>query len=196
MWTVRWRSLWWAESSFAPFFHFSYWKCTLWAFKKSCNYWVSPNKLSLKATIIIRSLTPSQSGSVGSAFIRQMEHGCSRPQASGYKVGLYRAVGTIDRDDLNLGQDHAIWLKGWDKDKKGQEEWQKEKGINDRYQKDRDAKESKQRRISEHSENIQVEDYLHFFSLFSPFLTWPFQNERLPRMHSLSSKSCGSTMLD
>lgn len=63
-----------------------------------------------------------------------MEHGCSRPQASDYKVGLYRAVGTIDRDDLNLGQDHAIWLKGWDKDKKGQEEWQKEKGINDRYQ--------------------------------------------------------------
>lgn len=65
---------------------------------------------------------------MGSAFIRQMEHGLSRPQwALGYDMGLYEVLWMIDRDDLNLGQDHVICLEGWDEDKK-QEQRQTEEG--------------------------------------------------------------------
>lgn len=28
----------------------------------------------------------------------------------------------IDRDELNLGQDHVTWLDGWDEDEKDQEQ--------------------------------------------------------------------------
>ena len=69
---------------------------------------VSPHNLSLKA-IIIRSLRPSHRGNMGSAFIRQMERGWSRPQCppgnntGGWRGGgLYEVVRMIDRDDLDL----------------------------------------------------------------------------------------------
>lgn len=52
-----------------------------------------------------------------------MEHGGSGLKwASGYNMGgggLYEVVWMIDTDDLNLGQDHVMWLGGWDEDEGG-----------------------------------------------------------------------------
>lgn len=58
---------------------FSSRKCTPRALDQSCKHQVSLPNLSLKA-IIIRSLGLSHRGNMRSAFIRQMEHGWSRPQ--------------------------------------------------------------------------------------------------------------------
>lgn len=90
-------------------------KHTPWVLDQSCEHKVPLHNLSLKA-IIIRSFRLSHRGNMRSAFIRQMEHGCSGLQwALGYDTGGY-IVWMIDRDGLDLGQDHVIWLEGWDED--------------------------------------------------------------------------------
>lgn len=74
--------------SYFPFFLPLSCKHTPWVLDQSRKHKVSPYNLSVKA-IIIRSFKLSHRGNMRSAFIRQMEHGCSWLQwALGYDTGL------------------------------------------------------------------------------------------------------------
>lgn len=82
-----------------------------------------------------------------------------------YNMGLHEVAWMINTDDLNLGQDHVMWLEGWDEDKKEQGQRQVKEGEMIDNNADWDTKENQQRWILVHKKkHIKVE----FLSLPSP----------------------------
>lgn len=66
---------------------------------------------SQSAIMIVRALKTRYTGNMGTAFIRQMEHCWFRAQAWGHNMGSYGVGWMIDRDNLDVGQEHVTLLK-------------------------------------------------------------------------------------
>lgn len=126
-----------------------------------------------------------------------MEHGWSRPWALGYDMRLYGVAGMINSDNLNLGQDHVIWLKRVKmKIKKDNEQRRKNRDIIANQCRLRCQREQIKINIRAQQKHLSGQIFLQFATP-TPRLSppWPFQSELLSRLHSLSSKSCGVRLM-